>query len=171
MGASSRSPSPMTMVPRIGTESMVLRMDSVATRSECLRSPIPMVCAQAIAASSTTRKNPRESSCSTIRVLYSSVMSEVLQSPIESYINGLLPARDEVLVEMEAYAAENKVPIIGPACGGLLHQLALMIGAKRIFEMGSAIGYSTIWWARALGDGGEVYYTDGSQENFDRAKQ
>jgi len=98
-------------------------------------------------------------------------MSEVLQSPIESYINGLLPARDEVLVEMEAYAAENKVPIIGPACGGLLHQLALMIGAKRIFEMGSAIGYSTIWWARALGDGGEVYYTDGSQENFDRAKQ
>jgi len=98
-------------------------------------------------------------------------MSEVLQSPIETYINSLLPARDEVLVEMEAYAAENKVPIIGPACGGLLHQLALMIGAKRIFEMGSAIGYSTIWWARALGDGGEVYYTDGSSANFDRAKQ
>lgn len=98
-------------------------------------------------------------------------MSEVLQAPIESYINSLLAPRDEVLTEMEAYAAENKVPIIGPACGGLLYQLAKMIGAKRIFEMGSAIGYSTIWWARAVPEDGEVYYTDGSQSNFDRAKQ
>jgi caffeoyl-CoA O-methyltransferase len=97
-------------------------------------------------------------------------MSEVLQSPIEHYINSLLPPRDEVLTEMEAYAAENKVPIIGPACGALLHQLASMTGAKRIFEMGSAIGYSTIWWARALPADGEVFYTDGSQTNFDRAK-
>ena len=57
MGASSRSPSPMTMVPRMGIESMVLRMASVATWSESLRSPWPMVCADAMAATSTTRRN------------------------------------------------------------------------------------------------------------------
>ena len=37
-----------------------------------------------------------------------------------------------------------------------------MIGAKTVFELGSAIGYSTIWWARAVGEGGRVHYTDGS---------
>src|SRR5207302_5418000 len=62
MGASSRSPSPMTMVPRMGTVSMVARMASVATWSALWRSPVPMVCAEAIAASSTTRANSSASS-------------------------------------------------------------------------------------------------------------
>src|SRR4051812_46872816 len=62
IGASSRSPSPMTMVPRIGTVSMVRRMASTATWSACFRSPCPMVCAEAIAASSTTRTNSSASS-------------------------------------------------------------------------------------------------------------
>src|SRR5260370_667436 len=38
----------MTMVPRIGTLSIVRRIDSTATLSECLRSPIPIVCAHAM---------------------------------------------------------------------------------------------------------------------------
>jgi predicted O-methyltransferase YrrM len=45
-----------------------------------------------------------------------------------------------------------------------------MIQAKHIFEMGSAIGYSTIWWARAVGDGGRVFYTDGNRKNADEAR-
>src|SRR5438445_104254 len=57
MGASSRSPSPMTIVPRMGIESMVCRMASVATWSESLRSPCPMVRAEAMAATSTTRRS------------------------------------------------------------------------------------------------------------------
>ena len=47
----------------------------------------------------------------------------------------------------------------------------MMINAKNIFEMGSAIGYSTIWWARAVGDGGRVTYTDGDAENAERARR
>ena len=43
-------------------------------------------------------------------------------------------------------------------------------GAQRIFEMGSAIGYSTIWLARAAGPKGEVFYTDGDPENAQRAQ-
>ena len=46
----------------------------------------------------------------------------------------------------------------------LLAQLVMISGAKRIFELGSAIGYSTIWLARAAGAGAEVHYTDGSAE-------
>ena len=37
--------------------------------------------------------------------------------------------------------------------------------------MGSAIGYSTIWWAKAVGEGGKVHYTDGSRKNADEARR
>jgi predicted O-methyltransferase YrrM len=45
-----------------------------------------------------------------------------------------------------------------------------MINAKNIFELGSAIGYSTIWWARAVADGGRVTYTDGDRKKADEAR-
>jgi len=96
-------------------------------------------------------------------------MSEILLPGIDKYLQTLLPKRDAVLEEMEAYAAEHKVPIIGPACGRLLELLGRMVRAHRIFELGSAIGYSTIWWARSLREGGEVFYTDSNPENAGRA--
>src|SRR6266436_4883158 len=67
IGASSRSPSPITIVPSISTESIVLRIASTATSSAWCRSPNPMVRAAAIAAFSTTRKKSRLS-CSSIRL-------------------------------------------------------------------------------------------------------
>jgi caffeoyl-CoA O-methyltransferase len=97
-------------------------------------------------------------------------MGGITSEPVEDYLYAMLPERDEVLAEMEAEAAAKKVPIVGPAVGRILHQLAQMINAKTIFEMGSAIGYSTIWWARALGQGGRVIYTDGDPKNAERAR-
>jgi len=88
---------------------------------------------------------------------------------VDEYLYSLLPARDEVLAEMEAEASAHDVPIVGPAVGRLFHQLATMIQAKTVFEMGSAIGYSTIWWARAVGEAGHVHYTDGNRRNADKA--
>src|ERR1700686_576544 len=43
--------------------------------------------------------------------------------------------------------------------------------AMKIFEMGSAIGYSTIWWARAVGEGGRVIYTDGDPKRAEKARR
>ena len=60
----------------------------------------------------------------------------------------MLPERDPVLREMERQARERDIPIVGPAVGRLFYQYARLIDAKTVFEMGSAIGYSTIWWAR-----------------------
>lgn len=97
--------------------------------------------------------------------------SEFLDAQVERYLYELLPARDPVLAEMEEYAARHDVPIVGPAVGRLLTLLVMISGAKRIFEMGSAIGYSTIWLARAAGPRAEVYYTDGNSENARRAKE
>lgn len=89
---------------------------------------------------------------------------------VEDYLYSMLPQRDDVLTQMEAEAAARNIPIVGPAVGRVLHQLALMIQARNIFEMGSAIGYSTIWWARAVVEGGRVFYTDGDRKNADEAR-
>jgi len=97
-------------------------------------------------------------------------MPGITAGPVEDYLYSMLPPRDEVLMQMEAEAAKRKIPIVGPAVARILHQLALMIGAKTVFEMGSAIGYSTIWWARAVGEGGLVFYTDGDRKNSDEAR-
>ena len=82
----------------------------------------------------------------------------------------MLPKREAVLVEMEEYATEHDVPIVGPAVASVLQQLALAINARTVFELGSAIGYSTIWWAQAVGEKGEVVYTDGDPKNAERAR-
>lgn len=97
--------------------------------------------------------------------------SAYMQDDVEQYLYELLPERDAVIREMEHYAEEHRVPIIGPAVARLLALFAQVSGAKRIFEMGSAIGYSTIWLARAAGPGGKVHYTDGNPENAQRARE
>ena len=89
----------------------------------------------------------------------------IVNPEIERYMESLLPPRDAVLAEMEAAAARRNIPIVGPAVARVLAQLVMISGAKRIFELGSAIGYSTIWLARAAGPGAEVHYADGSAGN------
>ena len=88
---------------------------------------------------------------------------------VEQYLYGMLPRRDAVVREIEEYAAKHDVPIVGPAVGRVLALLVQTSEAKRIFEMGSAIGYSTIWLARAAGPQGEVFYSDGDPEKGNRA--
>jgi len=90
--------------------------------------------------------------------------------PVDDYLYSMLPKRDEVLAEMEDYATAHNVPIVGPAVARVLQQLALMIQARTVFELGSAIGYSTVWWAQAVGDQGRVIYTDGDSKNAERAR-
>lgn len=88
---------------------------------------------------------------------------------VDQYMLGLLPERDPVLREMEQQARQRSIPIVGPAVARVLYQYARIIGARSVFEMGSAIGYSTIWWARAVGEQGKVFYTDGDQRNATEA--
>jgi caffeoyl-CoA O-methyltransferase len=98
-------------------------------------------------------------------------MLRILDKKIQAYMDGLLPKRDPVLADMERYARRNDVPIIEAACGRLLYLLTQISGSKRIFEMGSAIGYSTLWFARAAGEQAEVFYTDGDPANAEHARK
>jgi caffeoyl-CoA O-methyltransferase len=96
---------------------------------------------------------------------------KITANSVERYLKAMLPARDAVLAEIETTAAREGIPIVGPVVGRLFEQWARMIGARRVFEMGSAVGYSTIWWAHAVGPGGKVYYSDGSAGNTGRAAE
>ena len=98
-------------------------------------------------------------------------MGGITVPEVEDYLYSMLPPRDEVLAEMEVEAGNHHVAIVGPAVARVLYQLALISGARKIFEMGSAIGYSTIWWARAVGDGGRVIYTDGDPRRAEMARR
>jgi caffeoyl-CoA O-methyltransferase len=94
----------------------------------------------------------------------------VTAGPVDDYLYSMLPKREPVFTEMEEYASKHDVPIVGPAVARVLQQLAVMINAKTVFELGSAIGYSTIWWAQAVGESGRVIYTDGDAKNAERAR-
>jgi len=95
----------------------------------------------------------------------------IVNPEIERYLESLLPPRDAVLAEMETVAARRNIPIVGPVVARVLAQLVMISGAKRIFELGSAIGYSTVWLARAAGSGAEVHYADGSAANAREARE
>jgi len=79
---------------------------------------------------------------------------------------------DPILLRMEEEARAEKFPIIGPAAGKLLYLTARAINAKRIFELGSGYGYSTLWFARAVREngGGEVHHTVWSDDLHTRAR-
>ncbi|QMU55842.1 MAG: methyltransferase domain-containing protein [Candidatus Mycalebacterium zealandia] len=95
---------------------------------------------------------------------------EIVHPEIERYMGSLAesaqPVCDTVL-EMEELARERDFPIVGRLAGRFLFQQALLLGAKRIFEMGSGFGYSAYWFARAAG--GDVICTDTSPENAELA--
>ena len=75
-------------------------------------------------------------------------MAKILDRP-ENYFKKLVPPRDELLVELEAEAVREHIPIVGPVVGELLYILASSTKAVRILELGTAIGYSGIYLARA----------------------
>src|SRR3982750_37762 len=69
---------------------------------------------------------------------------------LHEYLDGLVPPRPPEMQAMEAYAKQHDFPIIGPASGYFCYQIARMIGARRVFELGSGYGYSTAWFAKAV---------------------
>jgi predicted O-methyltransferase YrrM len=88
-------------------------------------------------------------------------MPEIAYDNLQDYLTTLVPMRESVLQEMEAYAEENNFPALGPVCGYYCYQLARMIRATSVFELGSGYGYSTAWFAKAVREngGGVVHHT------------
>ena len=95
-----------------------------------------------------------------------------LDPAIASYLDRLVAERPAELKEMERIAEATKFPIIGPVSGQLCYLVARLIGARRVFELGSGYGYSTAWFARAVREngGGEVHHVVWDEDLSKRAR-
>src|SRR5215218_1051118 len=98
---------------------------------------------------------------------------EMTTDQIREYLDNLVPPRPPEIQAMEAYAKEHGFPIVGPAAGYMCYQIARMIGAKRVFELGSGYGYSTAWFARAVQEngGGVVHHVVWDEKLSQMARQ
>jgi caffeoyl-CoA O-methyltransferase len=85
---------------------------------------------------------------------------------IQKYVTSLVPPRPTEMQVMEKYAEEHRFPIIGPAAGYACYQIARMINARSVFELGSGYGYSTAWFASAVEEngGGVVHHAVWDQD-------
>ncbi len=102
-------------------------------------------------------------------------MPGIVFDEIEAYIDGLANRGDPALRAVEDQGRKEEWPIVGAAEGSLLHILARSIRSKRILELGTAIGYSGTWLARALPPEGELVTVEWNPEtaaiarrNFER---
>jgi predicted O-methyltransferase YrrM len=101
-------------------------------------------------------------------------MAQELISPqVNDYLDRLVPERPAEIQKMEAYASEHGFPIVGPVAGQFCYQIACMIGARRVFELGSGYGYSTAWFARAVQEngGGEVHHVVWDEKLSQKARR
>ncbi len=103
-------------------------------------------------------------------------MGQIVPDPIERYLASLNHLTDPVLAEIARTGAEQDLPLIDAEVGALLRVLATAIGARRVLEIGTAIGYSGIWLAGALPADGMLITMELDQErarvargNFARA--
>ncbi|HEX2253765.1 MAG TPA: O-methyltransferase [Thermoanaerobaculia bacterium] len=96
-------------------------------------------------------------------------LGAILRPDQERYLERLLPPRDEILAEMEAAGQAEDIPISDPEVGRLLEVLAGASRARRIVEVGTAIGYGTLCLARGAPEA-RVVTMDKDPERLARAR-
>src|ERR671929_2115278 len=88
----------------------------------------------------------------------------ILRSEQAEYLERLHPANEGLLAEMEAYAAEHRVPIADREVAMFLEITARAMGARRVLEIGMAIGYSVLHLLRGMPDDGLVVTIEPDEE-------
>ena len=88
----------------------------------------------------------------------------IIQREQAEYLDRLMAQTDPLLAEMEAYAAEHRVPIADREVALFLEITARVAGARKALEIGMAIGYSVVHLARAMGEQGLVVTIEPSEE-------
>ena len=103
-------------------------------------------------------------------------MGQIVPDAVERYLTQLNRAGDSVLDDIARAGSAQDLPLIDAEVGALLRVLATAIGAHRMLEIGTAIGYSGIWLAGALPKGGMLFTMEKdpdrartARDNFERA--
>ena len=100
-------------------------------------------------------------------------MSSLTYDKTQEYLLRLVPPREPEMRAMERYARRTGFPIVGPAAGYACYQIARMISARSVFEMGSGYGYSTAWFAKAVKEngGGVVHHVVWDDKLSEKARK
>ena len=96
-------------------------------------------------------------------------LDAIIQPDQAEYLDQLLTQKDPLLAEMEAYAAEHRVPIADREVARFIEITARVTGAKKALEIGMAIGYSVVHLARGMGEQGRIVTIDPSDEMINAA--
>ena len=91
-------------------------------------------------------------------------LDAIIQRDQAEYLDQLLTQNDPLLAEMEAYAAEHKVPIADREVARFLEITARASGARKVLEIGMAIGYSVVHLARGVGAQGTIVTIEPNEE-------
>lgn len=91
-------------------------------------------------------------------------MGQIVPEPIERYLASLNHLSDATLEHVARVGADSQLPLIDAEVGALLRVLATAVGAMRILEIGTAIGYSGIWLAGALPRNGMLLTMERNEE-------
>ncbi|MFF5185031.1 O-methyltransferase [Streptomyces sp. NPDC000345] len=99
--------------------------------------------------------------------------SEGVWRVVDAYFVETLVAEDQALIEARESGRLSTMPQaeVAPNQGKLLALLCGMAGARRVLEFGTLVGYSTVWLARAVGEGGRVTSLELEERNADIARR
>ena len=100
-------------------------------------------------------------------------MNQKVWDAVDHYLDKILIPPDPAMKDALAAAAKAKLPAIQVSSmqGKMLHLMALMIGARKILEIGTLGGYSTIWMARALREGGRIITLEADPKHAEVARR
>jgi predicted O-methyltransferase YrrM len=95
-------------------------------------------------------------------------MGRIVPDLVEKYLSQLNRQSDPVLDAIARIGVDRQLPLVDAEVGALLRVLATAVGATRVLEIGTAIGYSSIWLAGALPPDGRLVTME---MNPDRARE
>ncbi len=97
-------------------------------------------------------------------------MSQILPDAIERYLASLNRRDDPILDGIAAEGRRRDLPIVHSETGRLLQVLVAATGARRVLEIGTSIGYSAVWMARALPADGLLVSFERDRDLADEAR-
>ncbi|OGO77564.1 MAG: methyltransferase [Clostridiales bacterium GWB2_37_7] len=98
-------------------------------------------------------------------------MSQINHEYINNYLVGLIPQHEDILKELEGYAEQHNTPIVTPDVAGLLKVMVKSVQAKKILEVGTAIGYSSILMGLSAGEDFSITTIEKDEDNAALAVQ
>lgn len=97
-------------------------------------------------------------------------MSKITYDYMEDYIRGLIPERAGTLKEIEDFARENGVPIVQKEAGVFLEFMTSMKKPKKILELGTAVGFSSILMYESAGVEPDIVTIERDEKMIEMAK-